>query len=85
MLPEIQAEQQLLAIEAASLPHMKDEDRRGIFARYQSRLRGLGKAQPRSAHQALMQARIRVKRTKLKKRPKQSWDKPGQVKGDTGG
>lgn len=39
-LPRLAAERQLDAIEAASMPHLKDEARKPIFARLRRRIRG---------------------------------------------
>jgi hypothetical protein len=59
MLPELQNEQQILAIEAASVPHMKQDTRRSVFARLTKR-RG-GEVRARSLTQALTEAGVPVK------------------------
>lgn len=39
MLPELQAQQQLAAIEAAAIPHMKPDAQRDTIRRYQAHVR----------------------------------------------
>jgi hypothetical protein len=34
MMPQLAAERQLLAIEAASVPHMNEQGRRNVFRKY---------------------------------------------------
>lgn len=67
MLPELEAQQQLLAIEAAAVPHMKPEAAGRVMRRYVDRIRPR-ETKARSLHGALMQAGIRVIETPVEKR-----------------
>lgn len=59
MLPVLAAERQLSAIEAASVPHMKDDARREVFGRYLRVVeRSLGRA--KTMIEALMEAGVPV-------------------------
>lgn len=57
MLPLLLAERQLLAIEASSIPHMKDEARREVFARLERAVTGTKR---KSATEALLSLPINV-------------------------
>ncbi len=60
MLPELQAERQLLAIEAASVPHMTDKSRTSVIGRWERLSRGAA-AHAKSAVEALLQSGIPVR------------------------
>lgn len=63
MLPQLHAERQLLAIEAASVPHMKDTARQAVIRRHQRTVtRDQTTTRARSAHEALLAAGIPVVR-----------------------
>jgi hypothetical protein len=70
MLPQLEAERQLLAIEAACVPHMTQQAGAGVLRRYEQRLGG--DASRKSALEALTAAGIQIvrepKRTKAKRR-----------------
>lgn len=55
MLPRLQAEQQLLAIEVAAVPHMKPEEARKVMRRYRRQLEGVH-TEKKSASDALLDA-----------------------------
>jgi hypothetical protein len=59
MLPELQAERQLLAIEAASVPHLKQEKAGQLIDRWVRRARGITAG--KSVSQALMESGIPIR------------------------
>jgi hypothetical protein len=65
MLPELEAERQLLAIEAASVPHMTQQARLSVLDRWGRRGR---KEQPASAGAALASLPIPIVKHPVKKR-----------------
>jgi hypothetical protein len=83
MLPALYAERQLLAIEAASVPHMSEHVRRELVGRYARRVeRAGGETKPRSAHEALLAAGVKVAEVPAKprrgRRDKQGHDERGR-------
>jgi hypothetical protein len=60
MLPLLEAEQQLRAIEAASVPQMKDDARRAVFDRYARVIERSTTGRAKTAHEALLAAGIPV-------------------------
>jgi hypothetical protein len=58
MLPQLQAERQLLAIEAASVPHMEQRSRAKVIGRYERHARDATRA--KSTFEALIQAGVPV-------------------------
>lgn len=67
MLPQLHAERQLLAIEAASVPHMKDTARQAVIRRHQRTVTRDQTTRARSAHEALLAAGIPVVRVPVAK------------------
>ena len=70
MLPQLQAEQQLRAIEAAVVPHMKAEDAKQVTGRYRRQLEDTtGAKKPASAglFEAFQKAGLPVVYEKAKK------------------
>lgn len=65
MLGPLTAGRQLLAIEAASVPHMKPEDARAVIARYRRRF---SRERPKSVAEQLM-ASMRVVQVPKQKEP----------------
>jgi hypothetical protein len=59
MLPQLQAERQLLAIEACSVPHMAETSRLAVLNRHARRIEGT--RTPQSALEALQRLPIPVR------------------------
>lgn len=70
MLGPLQAERQLAAIEAASVPHMKQEAITKVVRRYERRVERPGTHRAATMHEALMQAGIPVEVVPRKPSPK---------------
>lgn len=77
MLPRLQAERQLRAIEAASVPHMKPEDVSRVMRRHGEQLNPK-EQRPRGLHDALMGAGIQVVEVPTPKRSRKRRAKQGR-------
>ena len=69
MLPELQAEQQLYAIEAASVPHMTPQSKSGVFERLMRRVRRPATGRTKEEmYAALAASGVPIVHTKKKRR-----------------
>jgi hypothetical protein len=80
MLPQLQAERQLLAIEAASVPHMEKSSRSSLIDRYIARARGEA-VRAKSFVEALMAEGVRVVQVPASKRPGKATGRAGTRRG----
>ena len=60
MLPQLRAEAQIAAIEAAALPHMEAAERTSVIRMYQNTIRRSEEEKPTSAVEALTRAGIPI-------------------------